>query len=148
VPIYHPTTTLLLLLLLRPCRRESDFAWQLSVPIYHPTTTLLLAVFTDTGRGKLQCLGKLQYRISYLMYLNHRCDFYSKHLRMASVAALRRCLCTLWTDMTNVFCPGGTHRASAQQCPALLPSCTYCSISLQVYPLIQNNINIFLLAGR
>jgi hypothetical protein len=42
------------------------------VPIYHPTTTLLLAVFTDAGRGKLQCLGKLQYRISYLMYLNHR----------------------------------------------------------------------------
>jgi hypothetical protein len=73
VPIHHPTTTLLLLLLLLCVRRrESDFAWQLSVPIYHPTTTLLLAVFTDAGRGKLQCLGKLQYRISYLMYLNHR----------------------------------------------------------------------------
>lgn len=54
------------------CRQDSDMAWQLSVPIYHPTTTLILVVFGDAGRGKVQFLGKLQYRISYLMYLNHR----------------------------------------------------------------------------
>jgi hypothetical protein len=46
---------LLLPLLLLPlryrCRRESDFAWQLSVPIYHPTTTLLLLLLLP-----LRCL--------------------------------------------------------------------------------------------
>ncbi|WIA19754.1 hypothetical protein OEZ85_005670 [Tetradesmus obliquus] len=70
-------------------RRESDFAWQLSVPIYHPTTTLLLAVFTDAGRGKLQCLGKLTYRISYLMYLNHSHLMYLNHREVIKSLKLR-----------------------------------------------------------
>ncbi|WIA40031.1 hypothetical protein OEZ86_013454 [Tetradesmus obliquus] len=71
-------------------RRESDFAWQLSVPIYHPTTTLLLAVFTDAGRGKLQCLGKLTYRISYLMYLNHREVIKSLKLRVTGSSSIQQ----------------------------------------------------------
>lgn len=56
----------------RACRRDADFAWQLSVPIYHPTTTLVMVVYGEAGRGKITFLGKLHYRISYLMYLNHR----------------------------------------------------------------------------
>lgn len=54
------------------CRHDADFAWQLSVPIYHPTTTLVMVVYGEAGRGKITFLGKLHYRISYLMYLNHR----------------------------------------------------------------------------
>jgi hypothetical protein len=42
------------------------------VPIYHPTTTLVMVVYGEAGRGKITFLGKLHYRISYLMYLNHR----------------------------------------------------------------------------
>lgn len=53
-------------------RREMDLAWQVSVPIYHPTTTLVLVVYAEAGRGKITFLGKLHYRISHLMYLNHR----------------------------------------------------------------------------
>jgi hypothetical protein len=48
-------------------RYDPDFNWQLCIPIYHPTATLVMAVYE---RDK--CLGKLQYRISYLMALNHR----------------------------------------------------------------------------
>jgi hypothetical protein len=54
------------------CRHDADFAWQLSVPIYHPTTTLVMVVYGEAGRGKITFLGKLHYRISYLMYLNQR----------------------------------------------------------------------------
>jgi hypothetical protein len=55
------------------CRQDADLAWQLSVPIYHPTTTLVMVVYGEAGRGKITFLGKLHYRISHLMYLNHRC---------------------------------------------------------------------------
>eukprot|EP00879_Flechtneria_rotunda_P020653 GHRR01021732.1.p1 GENE.GHRR01021732.1~~GHRR01021732.1.p1 ORF type:complete len:479 (+),score=167.79 GHRR01021732.1:339-1775(+) len=64
-------------------RRSLEFAWQLSVPIYHPTTTLILVVFEEAGRGKLNFLGKLQYRISYLMYLNKREVIKSLKLRVS-----------------------------------------------------------------
>lgn len=57
---------------MRSHRRDADLAWQLSVPIYHPTTTLVMVVYGEAGRGKITFLGKLHYRISYLMYLNHR----------------------------------------------------------------------------
>ena len=53
-------------------RHDADFSWQLSVPIYHPTTTLVMVVYGEAGRGRITFLGKLHYRISYLMYLNHR----------------------------------------------------------------------------
>lgn len=42
------------------------------MPIYHPTTTLVMVVYGEAGRGRITFLGKLHYRISYLMYLNHR----------------------------------------------------------------------------
>lgn len=31
-----------------------------------------MVVYGEAGRGKITFLGKLHYRISYLMYLNHR----------------------------------------------------------------------------
>jgi hypothetical protein len=64
-------------------RRDANFAWELSVPIYHPTTTLVMVVYGEAGRGKITFLGKLHYRISYLMYLNHRYDE-----RFSSVSAM------------------------------------------------------------
>lgn len=42
------------------------------IPIYHPTTTLLLVAYTEPSRGKPLVLGKLQYRISNLMVINSR----------------------------------------------------------------------------
>jgi hypothetical protein len=31
-----------------------------------------MVVYGEAGRGKVAFLGKLHYRISYLLYLNHR----------------------------------------------------------------------------
>eukprot|EP00775_Hariotina_reticulata_P005172 gene5172-5410_t len=65
-------------------RHAPELSWQVSVPIYHPTTTLILVVYGEMGRGKIQFLGKLQYRISYLLYLNHREVIKSLKLRTTS----------------------------------------------------------------
>ncbi|KAF8062936.1 RASA4 [Scenedesmus sp. PABB004] len=69
-------------------RRDAEFAWQLSVPIYHPTTTLILVVFGDAGRGRLAFLGKSSFRISALLYLNRREVVKSLKLRVAGAGGI------------------------------------------------------------
>eukprot|EP00877_Chromochloris_zofingiensis_P014363 jgi/Chrzof1/9180/Cz03g38270.t1 len=62
-------------------RQSPDFAWELQIPIYHPTSTLIMVAYGELGRGRTAFLGKLQYRISYLMYLANREQLKSLKLR-------------------------------------------------------------------